>query len=100
MGSMKKTVLPVFLVALAACGGAAQADEIVVYASDSAVVQAGGPRPGSDGKEFFNIEGPAKGSSASFGVVDFQLTADPSVSAFSILSLSLTEANTAFTHPG
>jgi len=99
MGSMKKTGLSLCLVVLAACGGAARAD-IIVTASDNATVQPGGPRSGSNGKAFFNIEGPANGSFASFGVVDFQLTADSSVSDVSTLTLALTEANAAFTHAG
>src|SRR5262249_11760426 len=99
MGSMKKTGLSLCLVALVACGGAARAD-VIVSASDNATVQPGGPRAGSNGKAFFNIEGPANGTFASFGVVDFQLTADSTVTSISGLTLSLTQANAAFTHAG
>lgn len=39
--------------------------------SDNATVQAAGPRSGTNGKSYLNIEGSVNGTSASFGVIDF-----------------------------
>ncbi|MEL7449516.1 MAG: endonuclease/exonuclease/phosphatase family protein [Pseudomonadota bacterium] len=46
-----------------------------VAAFDNATVQPAGPRPGSGGKTFFNIEGSGNGDFASFGVADFRFAA-------------------------
>jgi hypothetical protein len=78
---------------------AAHADAIVL-ASNNATIQPGGPRPGPNGKNFFNLEGSSNGSFASFGVVDFQLASGTTFGVGDTLSLSLTQANAAFTHNG
>jgi hypothetical protein len=71
---------------------------IILPASNNATVQPGGPRPGVNGKQFFNMEGPANGTFASFGVVDFQ--SSPMSLQVTSLALALTQANAAFTHNG
>jgi len=71
---------------------------IVIPASNNATVQPAGPRPGANGKQFFNMEGASNGTFASFGVVDFQ-PGSMSVQIAS-LTLALTQANAAFTNDG
>jgi hypothetical protein len=52
--------------------GSAQADEITSYSFDNATVQPNGPRSGSFGKSYFNIEGPGQTDNfESFGVLDY-----------------------------
>jgi autotransporter-associated beta strand protein len=78
----------------------ASADTASATASLSSTVQVGGPRTGSNGSNFFNVEGSDNGSFASFGVLDFSVDsfnlAFPAT-AVSSLSLSLTESNSGFT---
>lgn len=45
---------------------------VPVSAIDNATVQPTGPRSGTAGQRFFNVQGSAKGNFASFGVLDFQ----------------------------
>ncbi len=61
--------------------GAATTEQITIHdsrtvtisatESDNATIQVNGPRAGTNGKTFLNIEGSVNGSSSSFGVVDF-----------------------------
>jgi hypothetical protein len=81
--------------ALLAAAGEASA----VVAGANATVQPAGPRTGTSGTNFFNIEGSSNSSFSSFGVVDFTLVASPSDS-ISGLTLGLTESNAAFTKAG
>jgi len=80
------------------------ATQLSVSAFDNATVQPGGPRSGSNGKIFFNIQGSANGGFASFGVTDFDLsTLAPGFTVGNILdsaSLSLVESNAFFTANG
>ena len=71
---------------------------IIRPAVNNATVQPGGPRPGINGKQFFNMEGSGNGTFASFGVVDFQ--SNPMNAQVTSLTLVLTQANAAFTHDG
>jgi hypothetical protein len=71
---------------------------IILPAANNATVQPGGPRPGLNGKQFFNMEGSGNGTFASFGVIDFQ--ANPMNAQVTSLTLVLTQANAAFTHNG
>src|SRR5262249_46577527 len=71
---------------------------IVLPAANNATVQPAGPRPGANGKQFFNMEGAGNGSFASFGVVDFQ--SSPMNVQITSLTLALTQANAAFTNNG
>jgi hypothetical protein len=77
----------------------ARADSISVAAIDNATVQPGGPRPGDNGKRFFNIEGSNNGAFASFGVLDFDTSAFKTTSVTGA-TLQLTQANAAFTTNG
>jgi len=80
-------------------GGAARAD-LTLSATDNATIQPGGPRPGGNGKFFFNMEGSANNQFASFGVVDFATTGAAPISGLGLLRVQLVEANAAFTSPG
>jgi len=71
---------------------------IVLPAVNNATVQPSGPRPGVNGKQFFNMESLGQGTFASFGVVDFQ--SSPMSLQVTSLALALTQANAAFTHNG
>ena len=46
--------------------------DTIISASNNATIQPGGPRAGTNGKIFFNMEGSSNGSFSDFGVVDFQ----------------------------
>jgi hypothetical protein len=71
-----------------------------VTAFNNATVQPGGPRTGSNGKTFFNMEGTANGSFASYGVLDFQIpNGEPALNA-NTLTIALTQANASFTNNG
>lgn len=81
--------------------GAAQAAPLSVLASDNATVQPAGPRSGTSGKAYFNIEGSANGSFASYGVADFNFGSLPyPVIGVNSASLALTQANAAFSTTG
>jgi hypothetical protein len=78
-------------------------------AFSNATVQPSGPRTGANGLNFFNLEGSANNTFASFGVVRFNLTADkanfdtlygPGNWTITGATLSLTESNAAFSHAG
>lgn len=74
-----------------------------VAAFDNATVQPGGPRTGSQGKSFLNVEGSNNGSFASFGVIDFSAASfglTETVGSISQLNLSLTQSNAGFTNSG
>ncbi len=76
-------------------------------ASDNATVQLAGPRTGTNGKNFLNIEGDANGAASAFssyGVVDFPVTPAAlgvgTVGSVDSFSLALTQSNLAFTADG
>jgi hypothetical protein len=70
-------------------------------AFDNATVQPGGPRAGSNGKAFFNVEGEMNGSFASYAVADFNFGPQPhSVGFNSWPILTLTQANASFSLDG
>jgi hypothetical protein len=72
-----------------------------VEASDNATVQAAGPRTGSNGKAFFNVEGSAAGSFASYGVADFSFGSLPfAVVSVDAAYLELIQSNAAFSATG
>ncbi len=87
---------------LLALGSRAGAERVSVLAVDNATVQPAGPRPGDNGKRFFNVEGNGAGNFASFGVADFNLPTheDSEVESIRMLTLTLTQANASFTHDG
>ncbi|MCB8932536.1 MAG: PEP-CTERM sorting domain-containing protein [Fimbriimonadaceae bacterium] len=95
---MKTIWIP--LLAIAACAAQAQYS---AEAFDNATVQPAGPRGGSSGKAFLNIEGNNNGTFASFGVLDFNandLGIGGSVSDVTALSLDLYDAPAGFSAAG
>ena len=100
------------LIAVACCAAwaivAAPAMAVFISqeASNNATVQPSptGPRPGGNGKAFFNMEGSANGSFASFGVADFAFTPLPPlgfpVTHVSDATLKMTQSNAGFTTDG
>lgn len=84
-----------------AIASSAHAVTISLEASDNATVQPAGPRTGTSGKSFFNLEGSNNNAFASFGVVDFNLGAlAPLPGTLTGVSIQLTESNAGFTLPG
>jgi hypothetical protein len=82
------------------CGSPAISAAITLTAFNNATIQPAGPRRGSNGKTFFNIEGSGNGAFASYGVLDFQIPlGEPALNA-NILTIALTQANASFTHSG
>lgn len=66
-------------------------------------VQPAGPRIGSNGLRFFNVQGVANGSFASFGVAEFttaNLAIPGTVTDIGRLTLKLTSSNAAFSRSG
>lgn len=95
--------------ALAFGGAEVSALTLSVEAFDNATVQPGGPRSGSSGKAFFNIEGSANGSFASYGVArfdiggvkrSFDLAFGAGAWTLDAVSLALTQSNAGFTTDG
>jgi len=87
--------------ALLLFSSAALAQTFSVEAFDNATVQSAGPRSGSSGKTFFNVQGSANGSFASFAVADFQFTAPLNpVTDISAIALELVQSNASFTADG
>lgn len=98
---MMKGVIAV-LVALAVAPTSSHA-AYTAAARDNATIQPSGPRGGSNGKKFFNIEGNANGQFASWGVLDFN-AADFGigfqVTNVSNIKLKLVHAPAAFSETG
>jgi hypothetical protein len=55
----------------------ANANPVGLGATDNATIEPSGPRAGTNGKIFFNMEGSNNGSFASFGVADFDYSVIP-----------------------
>lgn len=80
---------------------AAQAATFSTSAINNATVQPGGPRSGTNGKRFFNIEGSNNNTFASFGVIDFATTSFGTISdPVNSLALTLQQSNASFTNAG
>jgi hypothetical protein len=95
--------LLVSLLGIALCVSAARADDFLTLAFDNATVWPSGPRPGDNGKNFFNTEGINNGQFASFGVADFDtstLGIDFTVATVTTVTVTLTQDNAAFTTDG
>src|SRR5262249_20399058 len=75
------------------------AEGLTLSATQTAIIQPAGPRQGSGGLAFFNIEGNNNGQFASFAVADFSPSAGSGPVGNS-LSLLLTQDNAAFTANG
>ena len=76
-------------------------------ATDNATVQLAGPRTGTNGKNFLNIEGDANGTASAFssyGVIDFAVAPGTlgvgTVTSVDSFSLALTQSNANFTTGG
>jgi hypothetical protein len=77
------------------------ATQLTTGAFNNATIQPAGPRTGANGTNYFNIEGANNGTFASFGVADFLYASQGgNVTGINSITLSLTEANLAFTTPG
>lgn len=88
---------------------AAQAQPVATEAIDNATIQPAGPRTGSAGTNFFNIEAGSFGSFASYAVARFDLAAARAALdarhgsggwVLQAVDLQLTQANAAFTADG
>jgi hypothetical protein len=99
---MKHRILVLAVALVAAASAVAQADVLTLEAFDNATVRPTGPRSGSSGKAYFNIEGTVQGGAyASYGVADFNFgTLSQTVLDINSMSLQLTQDNAAFTHDG
>lgn len=98
-----------FVLALAATFSVPAVHAESVEAYDNRTIQPAGPRAGSNGINFFNIEGSANGSFASYGVARFDLAAmkagfDSTYGAglwtLDRVVLRLTQSNAGFTNDG
>ncbi len=73
-------------------------------ATDNATVQPAGPRPGGNGKNFFNIQGSDNNQFASFGVADFAAVdisaLSNSVASINSVTFSLVQSNAGFSTTG
>ncbi len=94
-------LLAAFLAATTLTAAPTWAAFLSVGASDNATVQAAGPRSGTSGKAFFNLEGSNNGAFASFGVADFVFPAQGgAATGVTGATLKLTQSNAAFSMPG
>src|SRR5262245_45335491 len=88
---------------LALASAKLHADVFSTLAVDNATVWPAGPRPGDNGKIYFNAEGPGNGEFAGYGVADFdstQLGIGFTVDTIASVTVTLVQANAAFTHDG
>src|SRR6516165_2080419 len=92
-----RTAISLFTAIAMLCLAAEAMAGTIVSSSNNATIQPGGPRGGTNGKLFFNIEGSSNGSFSDFGVVDFQTPSGATFGPGQELSLALTQDNAAFT---
>src|SRR5205814_4512153 len=94
--------VPMGFLAAMMTGTAAKAAQTSATAFDNGTMQPAGPRSGTNGKIFFNLEGDSNGANASYGVVDFSGSdfGTPMATNINSLTLSFVEGNSAFTAPG
>jgi hypothetical protein len=102
---MKTTIAASAVAFVLNFGLVANAATISLEATDNATVQPAGPRSGSSGKAFFNIQGSNGVNFASFGVVDFDFAAlapplGGDVTGINSVSLEMTQSNAAFSMAG
>lgn len=97
------------VIGLASQAFGALVDSASVEAFNNATVQPGGPRAGSSGKAFFNVEGSNNGNFASYGIARWDLSSvksqfDTTFGAgswsISAVSLEMTQSNAGFTTNG
>lgn len=94
-----RTIYILAFTAFVAAAPAAHAT-IMTNAIDNATVQPAGPRTGTNGKRFLNIESSPNAGFASYGVIDFQFGSVAAQPAFTTLTIALTQANASFTSNG
>jgi hypothetical protein len=85
-------------IAAGAIATPARAD-LILPATGNATILPNGPRTGTNGQRFFDIESAANGSFASFGVLDFA-SGGTQVGTPLSLTLTLTQSNASFTANG
>ncbi|MBX3095333.1 MAG: PEP-CTERM sorting domain-containing protein [Fimbriimonadaceae bacterium] len=99
---MKKIALSLPLLALVATSHAFVSTPFEAF--DNATVRPTGPRTGSSGRAFMNIEGSANGDFASFGVADFDGSmidfGGNQVDVITGITITLTQSNAGFTLDG
>lgn len=96
---MNRTITALLCVVVAGFCASAEASLITRLASDNATIQNGGPRTGSSGKAFYNMEGSSNNAFASFGVADFNFSSlhfSGPVTSVTAANLALTQSNAAF----
>lgn len=100
---MKLAPLTAFSLFIAAAAAQAAPAKLTAEASANATIQSAGPRPGYQGKIFFNAASPACDKGASFAVADFKVSdfkASKEVSDITGINLVLVQTNAWFTKPG
>lgn len=97
-----RTFVCIALAAVLAAPAVVFSADFFGYASNNSTVWPSGPRPGPNGKRFFNIEGRVQGGDfASFGVADMTVpTRGRRVSVVNNLTVLMTQQNAAFTNNG
>lgn len=75
--------------------------DLTQEASNNATVEPNGPRSGSNGKRFFNVQGGDNGNFAEYGVVDFNFGSLPAtVTTIDVIAIELTQDNAGFSNSG
>lgn len=96
------SVAAIAVAALAASTAQAQ-NYYVGLAADNATVQPAGPRPGANGKRFFNVEGRDNMAFASYGVVEYNVAdfgLPGQVTDTTFIMMLFQQSNAAFTTDG
>lgn len=101
------TVVPLALTLLAATASVFAQSPLAAPALQTAIITATGPKQGSTGTRYFNVEGKSTGKYADFGVVRFDISKIKSDLAKQLgkgkvtdVTLSLAQSNAAFTKDG
>ena len=102
---MRTNLAPTLFALILGFAPIAGAVTISLEATDNATVQPGGPRTGSSGKAFFNVEGGNNGAFASYGVADFDFAAlapplGGPVTSIDSVTLQLAQSNAGFSLAG
>jgi hypothetical protein len=102
---MRLSAIPLTFVLALMIGtvGVVHADTYSAAAVNNGTIQPTGPRMGPNGMDFFNMEGPTNMAFASYGAADFNsgdLGINFPVGSIASVTVSLTQANAAFTHNG
>ncbi len=107
--SCRRAALGALLTVLCLPAASLHAQSYSALAFDNGTIQPGGPRPFSNGKNFFNMEGINNNNFSSFGVADFHIgdlvdsSGNPMPSTptgLNSITITLTQANASFTTAG